>query len=312
MKQALIAAIMVASAAGFTPRCRAEQRPTYVREASYLQCPLVFLTEFPDQEKSSRDNQATQDHAPAGNTTAQWILIVITGITAGFICWQAWETRRAANATKKAAEGVERQVGIMESQKEALEKSVIAAEDNASAAKSGSEASNKNVEMFISKERARLRVDLKPFSVADKITNAYLVNFSISIYGTTSAFISDSGATAYFLPKDAIDVEDVGKAVMFPVYNVPKTIAPSSPPIETYAFLFIDDPLILPEIEKGGLVIGIRGFVAYGDVFDRPRETRFRYAWSLEEESLLGLGLIRPLSDGKWVKSGPPGDNKET
>jgi hypothetical protein len=201
----------------------------------------------------------------------------------------------------------------MEGQKTILDKSVAAAEDNASAAKSGAEAANKNVEMFVSKERARVRVELSPFSVDDKVTTTRLVKFVITMHGTTSAFITNSGATAYYLPEEAIHEPDVGSAVMFPIYHLPKTISPGTPPIESYAFVFIgDETLVIPELESERLIIGIRGFIEYNDVFDKSRETRFRYAWSLSEGAVAGLGLIKKLSEGEWIKSGPPGDNKET
>lgn len=39
---------------------------------------------------------------PGGECT-QWILVFVAAITAGFICWQAWETRRSAQASAEAA-----------------------------------------------------------------------------------------------------------------------------------------------------------------------------------------------------------------
>lgn len=55
----------------------------------------------------------------------QWILVILTGalvlvgaVTGGFICWQAWETRRAAEATQKAAKATEASVDL---QKVAME-----------------------------------------------------------------------------------------------------------------------------------------------------------------------------------------------
>jgi hypothetical protein len=243
----------------------------------------------------------TRDWAGWGYWAFSLLLVVVGGLQIGLL----WRTLGA----------IRRQADIMDSQKTMLQDSVKAAQDNASAAKEGAEAANKNIEMFISKERARIRVDLLPFSITDMVGETHLINFVITMHGSTAAFITDSGVSAYFLPKDAINVEGVSDAVMFPISNLPSTISPGSPPINTYSFLFIDKDdyaLIISEIESGRMVIGMRGFIKYWDVFDKPQETAFRYAWSLEGGPLGALGVINKLSDGEWVRSGPPEDNRET
>jgi hypothetical protein len=177
------------------------------------------------------------------------------------------------------------------------------------------EVANMSIEMSISKQRARLRVEISPLDMADKVGDTHMVRLVIAMYGDSSAFITDSGASAYCLPKNAVDVEGVAEAVMFPIHNLPSTIATNSPSINTYAFLFIDKDAyaeIISEIESGQMAIGIRGFIKYTDVFDKRRETSFRYSWSLEGGPLAGFGITNKLSEGDWVKSGPPEDNQET
>jgi len=49
-----------------------------------------------------------------GDAPAQWVLIIVTTITAGFICWQAWETRRAANAALGSVKTIKRQTALQE------------------------------------------------------------------------------------------------------------------------------------------------------------------------------------------------------
>lgn len=252
---------------------------------------------------------------------AQWALVIVGMLTMLAIVWQAVETKRAAQASQRA-------IGIMERQTKATEDSAKATQDTVTAIRQQVDlmerqtaatekaaiAASENIEIFISRERARLRVDLLPFNVTDGDGETHLANFVITMHGHTSAFITGSGASAYFLPKNAINVEGVSDAVMFPIPDLPSTIPPGSPPINTYSFLFIDDhhDLIISEIECGRMVIGIRGFIKYWDVFDKPRETRFRYSWSLEVGPLGAMGIINKLSDGQWVQSGPPEDNRET
>jgi hypothetical protein len=241
-----------------------------------------------------------------------WIFSLLLVAVGGFQVFLLWRTLRAI---KRQADIMDAQKGILQESVKAAEANAKSAEANAIAAKEGAQAASRNVEMFISKERARLRVEVKPFDIADKVVETHLVKFVITMHGNSSAFITDSGASAYFLPKDAIHVEGVSEAVMFSIRDLPSTISPNTTPINTCSFIFIDkdtNAFILPEIENGRLVIGIRGFIKYRDVFDKSRETRFRYSWSLEGGALGALGIRNKLSDGEWIESGPPEDNQET
>lgn len=51
---------------------------------------------------------------PSGDTPAQWILVIVTTVTAGFICWQSYETRRAAKATQVAAQATQKSVELQQ------------------------------------------------------------------------------------------------------------------------------------------------------------------------------------------------------
>lgn len=247
----------------------------------------------------------------------------VVGIVTMFVIgWQAVETRRAAQASQRSVVIMERQTKATEDSAKATQDTVTAIrqqvdlmERQTTATEKAAEAASENVEIFISRERARLRVDLLPFNITDKVGKTHLVNFVITMHGHTSAFITNSGASAYFLPQNAINVEDVSDQVMFPIPDLPSTIPPGNSPINTYSFLLIDEDDyadIISEIEKGRMVIGIRGFIKYRDVFDKPRETAFRYAWSLEGGPLGAIGVINELSGGEWIVSGPPEDNRET
>lgn len=68
-----------------------------------------------------------------GESTIQWLLLLIAGVTAAFIGWQAWETRRAAAASAKSVEAIERQAMIMERQTRATEIAAAAAKASADA-----------------------------------------------------------------------------------------------------------------------------------------------------------------------------------
>jgi len=84
---------------------------------------------------------------------ANWALFVAALLTLIFLAWQAWETRRAAQATQKSAVIVEEQSSI-------LEKSVAIAEKAADAARSSAETAKENTKALINAERAWILAEL--------------------------------------------------------------------------------------------------------------------------------------------------------
>jgi hypothetical protein len=106
VKPALIAAIILVVAISLAPRCEAKRQAAYIAETAYDQNLSSLLTIFPRYEDAPADNEGNGNHAPGGNATPQWILIGVTAITAGFIAWQAWETKRAAKATADSVDAL--------------------------------------------------------------------------------------------------------------------------------------------------------------------------------------------------------------
>jgi len=103
MKPALIATVALAFVINFAPRSQSPKGPAQKTQPASNQHPSALtavppLTPANPQNRPQSDNQSRQNNSPNGDETAQWVLIFITGVTALFICWQAWETRRAANA----------------------------------------------------------------------------------------------------------------------------------------------------------------------------------------------------------------------
>jgi hypothetical protein len=175
------------------------------------------------------------------------------------------------------------------------------------------QASQKNTELYISKERARLRVDIKPLTFPSQTDPAYnMVDFTVSIYGPTDAFVTESSCAAYFYSSHVIDTPDIADLSMFPIHSLPSAIKANSPPIECYAFLNIavtgetNDNVIIAEIKAKHFAVGIRGWIKYRDVFGRDRETTFRHVWQYTDVKY-GLGEF-----GDWIKRGKPEENRES
>jgi hypothetical protein len=168
------------------------------------------------------------------------------------------------------------------------------------------------VEIFISKERARLRIDLEELDLSEQTDEVCQVKFRVSIFGTTPAFVIETKCAAYYGPREWMADEETADAVMFPFRYVPSFVSASSEPFQEFAIFHFDSDghtkEIIEEIEVDRLFVGIRGFIIYKDVFDRVRETRFRYVWKYQEKGNIP-GLKRW---GDWQKCGIEAENKET
>jgi hypothetical protein len=177
---------------------------------------------------------------------------------------------------------------------------------NAVAAELAANAAKDNIELLISKERARLVVDLDDLELSPH-RGIYEVRFKVSILGTTPAFIVDTKCAAYVVPEEWVAHEETSDRIMLALRSIPSTIPINSQPIEEFAILFLaneeNSTAIIAEVEARRLFVGIRGVIVYKDVFDRERKTPFRYVW--RPSLISGIG-------GEWMKCGTPEENKAT
>lgn len=166
-------------------------------------------------------------------------------------------------------------------------------------------------DLMVSKERARLRFELDSFSPeSNKATIGYKVKGTVSIFGSTEAFIEK---TVFFA---GIQREDEGEVAIIPapMAEFPNVIRPGSDPLKTWTILWrtkftsswvptanegIDDVL------KGESIMFCRGAIHYADVFDGKWVFRFsrRYRVYLLPD--------RKVAGGYWEDFGKPEDNGE-
>jgi hypothetical protein len=239
------------------------------------------------------------------------LLLVVVGFlqvrllsqTLGAITEQADTMETQAQTMKDQAQTLKDQARIMDQQSKATEEAAKAATLNAKAA-------IENIEMFISKERARVRVEPKDLSLAMQHGAAYLLEVIVSVYGPTTVFITGSGFSVDIVPSESVGIPKA-HGFWLPMMTLPKVISPSTQPITGGTL----HPVLIPgkvdqtsEIKESKQFVEIQGFIAYKDVFDRDRVTTFRYYWKyirwLEGRSNYGVGL--------WNKCGTDEDNKET
>jgi hypothetical protein len=81
-------------------------------------------------------------------------------------------------------------------------------------------------------------------------------------------------------------------------------------------FLFIEDlseAETFEAIRGGSMVVVVRGFISYQDLFDSKRTIRFRYYWGPGQSGIPTMaGFPSNISWGQWITCGPAEDNKET
>jgi len=202
-------------------------------------------------------------------------------------------------------EAMRGQLTAMERQTPHLEASVLAAQSSADAAM-------KNIELVITKERARLRIKLNDLKlVPEGDLEVYFINFTVNIFGTTPAFITDTGCAGAILPPEAISDAETADRAMVPLQGLPNVVPPDSKPIHQFtSFHYSGDGTegMLEEVKANNFFVMIRGFIKYKDVFDRERETNFRYVWKYEDVTV----STDTERWGHWERCGQPEDNKET
>jgi len=200
------------------------------------------------------------------------------------IAWQSAETREAAKATQASVEGVKRQADLMERQ----------------------------IELGINKERARIRIDLDSAidTVPNEISN-YGVLATVSMYGPTEAFIDKTEF-------EAIVGDYMG--TNFPesrwrgVMDIPSIINPGTPPIQVCAPVKKGDACIKAEgywdiLKRNEDFIFAIGAVYYTDRFDRKWVLRFSKRWTFTRIPLKTGGWGGQL--GYWEEFGKAEANGE-
>jgi hypothetical protein len=194
---------------------------------------------------------------------------------------------------------IERQALTMERQTTVLEKSVELAEKSAETAK-------QNLEMFVSRERSHLRVELVPVEYPLQ-PGAVKLRYTVRLHGSTEAYISGSCARAELSdsPEPAEDKH------WWPAMSIPQVITPENRVVEgqvqgIFPRMSLDQDDVAA-IDASKKFIHFRGFIKYNDVFGVERSARFRRVWEVSQ-------VRNPdgTRSGHWAKRGGAKDNSET
>jgi len=248
-------------------------------------------------------------------TKYEFIAIWLEGIAlVAIFLLDWWEYRKqGADRIEQHKESVE-QMEIMQSHANATRDSAIAAKDGAEAAKANAEAARLNaeaakemLELIISKERARIRVEITALKLALREALAHTVEYTIRLYGSTEARITESGAEAYV--SDSAGPRTIKDSFLLPI-SLPQVITPDVRTISVMAFLYPKlklDNADVDSINERKSFVHFHGFIKYKDVFERERETKFQYTWTVTD-----LPSLDAERYSYWTKCGAESDNIET
>lgn len=227
------------------------------------------------------------------------LLVVVGGLQVRLL----WRT---LSAIRQQADLMKRQAELMERQAVKLDESVAVADRAAIAAQASAGAAKENIEIIINKERARVSVEINLLSLTLPAL-AHTANYNLRVYGPADAEAYVVSSSLGALITDSPEPPTSG-FVEYRMFGIPNVLTKHNPIENRMTFLqpkFTLDQGDIDSVNQGKAFVHFWGCIKYKDVFDRPRETYFRYRWDVS------TGLYGGPS-GRWIQCGPPEDNRAT
>lgn len=249
----------------------------------------------PDVADKNTDHPITISKLPAVSVEKDWadylaiassLLLVIIG------CAGVGYAVKTLKAISKQADLMEGQLKEMQAAGGQAAKQIAIAEEN--------------IKIIISKERARLRIEVDEL-VLPKANQFFIISvkYKVRLHGPTDAVILNTIADAV-----VSDSPEPPKDMALSTLYVPQIISALNSPAEAYQFVTPN-----PDIEKDIIAIKCKtrfvhfwGLINYRDVFNNDWNTRFRFVWKY----MAGVRADDGTGIGRWEKCGPPEDNSET
>lgn len=256
----------------------------------------------------------------------EWVMASLTLIYVIFTGCYVWISRSTLSALKAQAKSTAgqftEQLEILKAagqktdelikeaaaQAGALVKVAQATEQNAAAAQASAEALRASVEAAFNKDRARIKVEIgnvipQSQSVGPGVRNG--VTCSLTNYGATVAFVTDSRARYYLSPSpEALAQFDQCQQLMYGEALQPDTSTQQFfLPLEPDSAL-TDDQVM--SIRTGMSSLHFYGFVRHQDVFRRNWKTTIHMRWKMRWG-----GVIEGMIMDYWEPVGPAEDNRE-
>jgi hypothetical protein len=230
-------------------------------------------------------------------------LVIVGVLQAGvmFLTWLVY--RRQAGIMEQQRATMESQWTTMQGQLAHMRKQTDILDKSVTAAEKSAEAANRGVEIMISKERARLFIEVEPLSIPDSPSPLFSVKHRVRIHGSTDAIIIESGGCAAI--GDSKDIPNIETFLCLPAVR-DEIISPTSqehsytPVLASQGGISIGQS-DLDDLTKGAKFVHFWGFIRYQDLFGSEYVRRFRKQW----QPFPGIG-------GCWLDRGSEEENNET
>ena len=191
------------------------------------------------------------------------------------LLWQTFSLSKLAKASGSHTQEMEYQSRVLDGQLKVMAEQLAAVKETASASSMSATAAKESIERIISKERARLRIELQPFYLNFNAPSP--ANYTVEHEGSTDAFVVDSHVSLYVSPSRDPDRSCVNGRPM----QIPRIIGAQNPVVAAQDVLHPFTSQEIDDIRQLKSFVHITGFIRYKDVFEGQHETRFNRVWSI-------------------------------
>lgn len=191
------------------------------------------------------------------------------------LLWQTFSLRKLSKASSSHTQEMEYQSRVLDGQLKVMSEQLSAVKETASASSMSAAAAKESIERIISKERARLRVELQPFYLNFNAPSPAC--YTVQHEGSTDAFVVDSHVSVYVSPSRDPDRSCVNGRPM----PIPRIMGAQNPVVAAEDVLHPFTREEIDEIRQLKSFVHITGYIRYKDVFEGQHETRFNRVWSI-------------------------------
>jgi len=217
------------------------------------------------------------------------------------LLWQTFSLRKLASASSSHTQEMEYQSRVLDGQLKVMSEQLAAVKETARASSLSAEAAKESIDRIMSKERARLRVELQPFYLNFNAPSP--ASYTVQHEGSTDAFVVDSHVSVYVSPSRDPDRSAVNGRPM----PIPRVMGTQNPVVAAQDVLHPFTTEEIDAIRQLKSFVHFTGFIRYKDVFEGEHETRFNRVWSIARMSHLNG---EPFT--YWELCGAADENVET
>ena len=285
MKLLLLAAVLVW---GFAPQAAKPVNSAPAAKSTAPRAANLATAKKPDSASAPTPaiSIVPDDHlasvAPSGPSDLEVKMTWFAGTLAAVavlqffaLIWQTFSLRKLAKASGSHTQEMEYQSRVLDGQLKVMAEQLAAVKETASASSMSAEAAKESIERIISKERARLRIELQPFYLNFNAPSP--ASYTVEHEGSTDAYVMDSHVSVYVSPSRDPDRSSVNGRPM----PIPRIIGSQNPVVAAQDVLHPFTSQEIDDIRQLKSFVHITGFIRYKDVFEGEHETRFNRVWSI-------------------------------